>query len=73
MTQKALTRHLRRPECNGLVSRRVIPVSPIAVKYEITDLGRSLQGPFKALYAGRCITSPPSGSHGQASMSGAAA
>ncbi|MBB3003365.1 MAG: helix-turn-helix domain-containing protein [Paraburkholderia tropica] len=51
VTQKALTQCLRRLERNGLVSRRVIPVSPVAVEYEITQLGRSLQGPFRALYA----------------------
>jgi DNA-binding HxlR family transcriptional regulator len=51
VTQKALTQCLRRLERNGLVSRRVIPVSPVAVEYEITPLGRSLQHPFKALYA----------------------
>lgn len=51
ITQKALTQCLRRLERNGLVSRRVIPVSPVAVEYEITPLGRTLQVPFKALYA----------------------
>lgn len=51
VTQKALTQCLRRLERNGLVSRRVIPMSPIAVEYAITPLGRSLQPPFKALYA----------------------
>lgn len=51
VTQKALTQCLRRLERNGLVSRRVIPISPVAVEYEITPLGRSLQQPFKALYA----------------------
>lgn len=51
VTQKALTQCLRRLERNGLVSRRVIPVSPVAVEYEITPLGRSLQRPFKALHA----------------------
>lgn len=51
VTQKALTQCLRRLERNGLVSRRVIPVSPVAVEYGITSLGRSLQAPFKALYA----------------------
>jgi len=50
VTQKALTQCLRRLERNGLLSRRVIPASPIAVEYAITPLGRSLQGPFKALY-----------------------
>lgn len=50
VTQKALTQCLRRLERNGLVSRRVIPVSPVAVEYQVTPLGRSLQPPFKALY-----------------------
>ena len=51
VTQKALTQCLRRLERNGLLSRRVIPVSPIAVEYEITPLGRTLHEPFKILYA----------------------
>ena len=51
VTQKSLTQCLRRLERNGLVSRRVIPASPVAVEYAITPLGRSLHGPFKALYA----------------------
>jgi DNA-binding HxlR family transcriptional regulator len=33
-----------------LISRRVITDSPVAVEYEMTALGRSLQAPFKALY-----------------------
>ena len=51
VTQKALTQCLRRMERNGLVLRRVIPVSPVAVEYEISPLGRSLQQPYEALYA----------------------
>ena len=51
VTQKALTQCLRRLERNGLIARRVIPVSPVAVEYEITPLGRTLQPPFMALYA----------------------
>lgn len=51
VTQKALTQCLRRLERNGLILRRVIPTSPVGVEYEMTPLGRSLQGPFKALYA----------------------
>ncbi len=50
ITQKALTETLRRLERNGLVARRVIPVSPVAVEYSITPLGRELQEPFLALY-----------------------
>ena len=51
VTQKALTQALRRLERNGLVARRVIPVSPVAVEYSVTPLGRTLQEPFAALYA----------------------
>lgn len=50
ITQKALTQCLRRLERNGLVLRRVLPMSPVAVEYEITPLGRPLQVPFRALY-----------------------
>jgi DNA-binding HxlR family transcriptional regulator len=50
VTQKALTQSLRRLERNGLLARRVITASPVAVEYEITALGRTLQVPFKALY-----------------------
>lgn len=50
VTQKALTQALRRLERNGLVARRVIPVSPVAVEYSVTPLGRTLQEPFAALY-----------------------
>jgi DNA-binding HxlR family transcriptional regulator len=50
VTQRALTQCLRRLERNGLISRRVITDSPVAVEYEMTALGRSLQAPFKALY-----------------------
>ena len=49
VTQKALTEILRRLERNGLISRRVIPVSPVAVEYSLTPLGRTLQGLFISL------------------------
>ena len=50
ITQKALTQALRRLERNGILGRRVIPSSQIAVEYSITPLGRTLEGPFNALY-----------------------
>ena len=49
ITQKALTQVLRRLERNGIVARRVIPSSPVGVEYQITALGRTLEGPFRAL------------------------
>lgn len=51
VTQKALTQCLRKLERNGLLTRRVVVASPIGVEYALTDLGRSLHEPFKALYA----------------------
>ncbi|MEE3927807.1 winged helix-turn-helix transcriptional regulator [Pseudomonas viridiflava] len=50
VTQKALTQCLRRLERNGLVSRHIISFSPVAVQYEITQLGRTLQQPFRELH-----------------------
>ncbi|KGM32167.1 winged helix-turn-helix transcriptional regulator [Inquilinus limosus] len=50
VTHKALTQALRRLERNGLVARTVLPTSPVAVEYSITDLGRTLQVPFGAVY-----------------------
>ncbi|RYG69305.1 transcriptional regulator [bacterium] len=50
VTQKALTQSLRRLERNGIIERRVIPVSPVGVEYEITPLGRTLDQFFLTLY-----------------------
>lgn len=49
ITHKALTEALRRLERNGLVNRRVIASSQVAVEYSITQLGRTLQQPFVAI------------------------
>ncbi|MFS8324590.1 MULTISPECIES: winged helix-turn-helix transcriptional regulator [Halomonadaceae] len=50
ITQKSLTQALRRLERNGILARRVIPSSQVAVEYSITSLGRTLEEPFGALY-----------------------
>lgn len=50
ITQKALTQSLRRLQRNGIVDRKVITTSPIAVEYHITPLGRTLKEPFGALF-----------------------
>jgi DNA-binding HxlR family transcriptional regulator len=50
ITHKALTQSLRRLERNGLIAREVLATSPVAVEYSITDLGRTLQVPFGAVY-----------------------
>jgi len=50
VSQKSLTQTLRRLERNGIVQRRVIASSPVAVEYSLTTLGRSLLPPFRAIY-----------------------
>ena len=43
VTQKALTQCLRRLEASGLISRSVVSTSPVAVMYEVSPLGASLE------------------------------
>ncbi|WP_232629033.1 winged helix-turn-helix transcriptional regulator [Methylobacterium sp. Leaf118] len=50
ITQKSLTQALRRLERSGIIARRVIPVSPVAVEYSVTPLGTTLIEPFQALF-----------------------
>ena len=50
ITQKALTQSLRRLERNGIVARRVLQTSPVAVEYRITPLGETLKKPCEALF-----------------------
>lgn len=50
ISKKSLTAVLRRLERNGLVSRHVRELSPVAVEYAITPLGNSLSMPFSVLY-----------------------
>ncbi|GAB1580178.1 winged helix-turn-helix transcriptional regulator [Phyllobacterium phragmitis] len=51
ITHKALTQALRRLERNGLIARKVLATSPVAVEYSITELGRTLQAPLGAAYS----------------------
>ncbi|MCZ7497338.1 helix-turn-helix transcriptional regulator [Agrobacterium tumefaciens] len=50
ITQKSLTLALRRLERSGIIKRTVIPVSPVAVEYSVTELGGTLVEPFQALF-----------------------
>lgn len=49
ISQRMLTLSLRGLERDGLVSRTVTPTIPPRVDYELTELGRSLREPVKAL------------------------
>ena len=49
ISQRMLTLTLRGLERDGLVTRTVFPTIPPRVDYALTDLGRSLRQPVKAL------------------------
>lgn len=49
ITQRALTQCLRRLEASGFVKRSVVCTAPVAVMYEISPLGRSLEPHLRAL------------------------
>ncbi|MFG2869614.1 winged helix-turn-helix transcriptional regulator [Streptomyces sp. NPDC048338] len=49
VSQKMLTQTLRALERDGMVTRTVTPTVPVTVSYELTDLGRSLQGVMRGI------------------------
>src|SRR5262245_20428303 len=49
ISQRMLTLTLRGLERDGLVTRTVFPTVPPRVDYELTDLGRGLANPVRAL------------------------
>ncbi|MFT4038345.1 MAG: helix-turn-helix domain-containing protein [Thermomicrobiales bacterium] len=50
ISQKMLTQTLRGLERDGLVARRVLPTTPIAVEYALTPLGETLIAPLAAIH-----------------------
>ena len=50
ITHKALAEALKRLQRNGLISREVLPTTPVGVEYRLTPLGMSLKEPFAVLY-----------------------
>ena len=51
VSQKVLTSTLRGLERDGYLTRTVTPSKPPQVDYELTDLGREIVGPVRALAA----------------------
>jgi DNA-binding HxlR family transcriptional regulator len=51
ITPKVLAETLRSMEADGLVARTVFDENPPHVQYELTELGRSLLGPLRAVRA----------------------
>jgi DNA-binding HxlR family transcriptional regulator len=51
VSTRMLTLTLRRLEQNGLVKRKVYPVTPLRVDYSLTPLGETLVEPLKQLCA----------------------
>jgi len=49
ISQQMLTRTLKALERDGMVSRTVYPTVPPQVEYALTELGRSLSEPMRAL------------------------
>jgi DNA-binding HxlR family transcriptional regulator len=49
ITDRMLSERLRSLETEGLVTRMVLPESPVRVEYELTDMGRSLESALKEI------------------------
>jgi DNA-binding HxlR family transcriptional regulator len=49
ISKKMLTQTLRKLESNGLVERRALRTAPPGVEYRLTELGRTLLEPVRAL------------------------
>jgi DNA-binding HxlR family transcriptional regulator len=51
ITDRMLSERLRSLESEDLVTRRVVPQSPVRVEYELTEKGRSLQSALEEISA----------------------
>lgn len=54
ISQKVLSNTLKALETDGLIHRKAYPVVPPKVEYTLTDLGRGLATPVKALVDWAC-------------------
>ena len=60
ITDRMLTERLRSLEEEGVVTRKVVPETPVRVEYELTPKGRSLEAALKEIgaWAERWIPAP---------------
>ncbi len=60
LSDPILSQRLRELEAEGLVTRRVLPNSPIRVEYELTEAGRALERVVKEIsaWAATWMTAP---------------
>jgi DNA-binding HxlR family transcriptional regulator len=49
ISDRMLSERLKELEAAGIVRRIVMPNTPVRVEYELTDKGRALEGPLRAL------------------------
>jgi DNA-binding HxlR family transcriptional regulator len=49
VSQRMLTRNLRKLESTGLIAKRVMRTKPMAVEYSLTKLGRTLITPLGSM------------------------
>jgi DNA-binding HxlR family transcriptional regulator len=49
LSDKMLSERLKELESQGIILRRVIPVTPVRIEYELTDKGRDLEQVVQAL------------------------
>jgi DNA-binding HxlR family transcriptional regulator len=68
ISDRMLSERLRELETEGLVRRIVTPDTPVRVEYELTDMGRSLDAPLRAIsaWAEEWIPAPESAAAGTA-------
>jgi DNA-binding HxlR family transcriptional regulator len=57
LSDKMLSERLKELESQGIVARRVIPVTPVRIEYELTEKGRDLEQVVQALadWTGRWV------------------
>ena len=63
ITDRMLSERLRSLESEGVVTRTVVPDTPVRVEYELTDKGRSLEAALREIgtWAERWIPAPEEG------------